>query len=275
METSTHRREATGGSRLNYSGVANDALFERFHRYEDQRAREELLGRFLPLARKLASRYMNPYEPFDDLVQVATVGLLGAIDRFDPERGASFPSFAIPTILGELKRYFRSTGWSAHVPRGAQELALRVDRAVRQLEGRLGRAPTVNELEDHLSLPTEDVLTGLEAGNAHYSVSLDAPAAAHGSEADPEPLASSLGSDDDRIGLVETRLSLSAAMKRLPYPEREALGLRLSKDLKQTEIAARLGCSQMQVSRLLRRAAATVHELTEPPVQRNGRTASS
>ncbi len=205
---------------------------------------------------------MNPYEPFEDLLQVASIGLLGAIDRFDPDRGAGFPSFAIPTILGELKRYFRTTGWSAHVPRGAQELALRVDRASRQIQARTGRAPRIEELEDHLGLPTEDVLTGLEAGTAHYAVSLDAPSAVPGVDSEPEPLGSSIGSEDERIGLVETRLSVAAAMRRLPYLEREALNLRLSEDLKQTEIAARLGCSQMQVSRLLRRAAATVRKLT-------------
>jgi RNA polymerase sigma-B factor len=222
-----------------------------------------LVKRFMPLARKLASRYLNPYEPFEDLLQVASVGLLGAIDRFDPARGVGFASFAIPTILGELKRYFRSTGWSAHVPRGAQELALRVDRASRQIQDRTGRVPTVGELEEHLGLPTEDVLTGLDAGTAHYAVSLDAPSGTNQPDSEPEPLAATIGCDDEAMGLVEARLSVAAAMKQLPYLERAALSLRLSSDLKQTEIAERLGCSQMQVSRLLRRASATVRELTD------------
>jgi RNA polymerase sigma-B factor len=238
-----------------------DDLFAAL-RAGDEHAREELVDRYMPLARKLASRYLNPYEPFDDLVQVASLGLLGAIDRFDPARGVSFPSYAIPTILGELKRYFRSTGWSAHVPRGAQELALRVDRASRQLQAGTGRTPTVRDLEEHMGLSTEDVLTGLDAGTAHYSVSLDAPSGSETGDSEPEPLAASLGIDDERIGLVETRLSVSAALRRLPHLEREALSLRLTQDLKQTEIAQRLGCSQMQVSRLLRRAASTVRELT-------------
>jgi RNA polymerase sigma-B factor len=250
------------------AGLDTDALFAELRARPDCGAREELVIRFTPLARKLASRYLNPYEPFEDLMQVASIGLLGAIDRFDPDRGVGFPSFAIPTILGELKRYFRSTGWSAHVPRGAQELSMRVDQASRQFQARNGRTPRVGELEEMLGLSTEDVLTGLEAGSAHYSVSLDAPVAANGPDSEPEPLASTIGSPDERIGLIETRLSVSAAMKRLPRLEREALRLRLSEDLKQTEIAERLGCSQMQVSRLLRRAASTVRQLTE--VRRTG-----
>lgn len=240
-----------------------ERLFARLQSGPDPAAREELIKRFMPLARKLAGRYLNPYEPFEDLLQVASIGLLGAIDRFDPGRGVGFPSFAIPTILGELKRYFRSTGWSVHVPRGAQELAMRVDRGSRQIQSRTGRTPSVSELEEHLGMSTEDVLAGLEAGTAHYSVSLDAPVASGAPDSEPEPLASTLGAADERIGLVETRLSVAAAMKRLPRLEREALRLRISADLKQTEIAARLGCSQMQVSRLLRRAAATVSDLTQ------------
>ena len=151
-----------------------------------------LLTRFLPLARKLASRYANPHEPLEDLVQVASLGLLGAIDRFEPTRGVRFPAFAIPTILGELKRYFRNTGWSAHVPRGAQEMALRVDRAARQITVQTGRHPRVAELAEYLEVSAEDVLTGLDAGTAHYSVSLDAPVSSPDGE-EPDTLGDSLG----------------------------------------------------------------------------------
>jgi RNA polymerase sigma-B factor len=261
---------AAGSARSARSGEASqetDTLFRRLRDDNDLRAREELVRRFLPLARKLAARYSNPYEPFEDLLQVASIGLLGAIDRFDASRGVAFPSFAIPTILGELKRYFRSTGWSAHVPRRAQELALQIDRASRQLSSRAGRAPTVPELAQYLELSTEDVLLGLDAGRAHYAVSLDAPAINANDDSEPETLGSSIGSDDDRFGLVETRTSIAAALRRLPYIEREALRLRLNDDLKQTEIADHLGCSQMQVSRLLRRAAARVREMTEPELE--------
>ncbi len=242
----------------------NDELMARCHDDADAEAREELFTRFLPLARKLASRYSNPHEPIEDLVQVASVGLLGAIDRFDPERGVRFPAFAIPTILGELKRYFRNTGWSAHVPRGAQELALRVDSAIRHIEARSGHHPSVTELGEYLELPYEDVLVGLDAGTAHYSVSLDAPLSLGDDEEQPDTLGDSLGDLDESYGLVEASMSLSSALGRLPHLERQALTLRLEHDLKQTEIARELGCSQMQVSRLLRRAATRLRAMTDP-----------
>jgi len=238
-------------------------LVARWREDMDEQARDELFQRFLPLARRLASRYTNPHEPMEDLAQVASVGLLGAIDRFDPDRGVRFPAFAIPTILGELKRYFRNTGWSAHVPRGAQEMALRVDRAVREITARTGRHPSVGEISEYLELSPEDVLTGLDAGTAHYSVSLDAPVSAADPD-EPDTLGDNLGHVDERYGLVETTISLSASVSRLPYLERKALSLRLEQGMKQTEIARELGCSQMQVSRLLRRAAAKLRDMTDP-----------
>ncbi len=243
-------------------GTDSAVLFRRLRETGDPRAREELVGRFLPLARKLAARYMNPHEPFDDLLQVASIGLLGAIDRFDPERGVDFKSFAVPTILGELKRYFRGTGWSVHVPRRAQELALKVDRGVREMSA-TGETPSVEELACYLELTTDEVVTGFDAGLAHYSVSLDAPAVGSAGDAEPEPLVNGLGSEDEGFGLMESTVSLNAALEQLPQLEAEALNLRLNRDLKQTEIAELLGCSQMQVSRLLRRAAARVRELME------------
>jgi RNA polymerase sigma-B factor len=243
---------------------ATEELMARWCDHSDQSAREELFRRFLPLARKLASRYSNPHEPLEDLVQVASVGLLGAIDRFDPDRGVRFPAFAVPTILGELKRYFRKTGWSAHVPRGAQELSLRVAAAIRQIEARSGHQPRVAELAEYLELPPEDVLRGLDAATAHYSVSLDGPLSAGEDEEQLDTLGDSLGGVDESYGLVETRMTLSVALGRLPHLERQALTLRLERDMKQTEIARELGCSQMQVSRLLRRAASRLHELTDP-----------
>ncbi len=238
-------------------------LFQRFHESGDPQAREELVRRFLPLARKLAGRYTNPCEPFEDLVQVASVGLLGAIDRFDPGRGVEFQSFAVPTILGELKRYFRGTGWSAHVPRRAQEFALKVDKAVREISARTGEAPGVTDLAHYLELSTEDVLTGLDASQAHFSLSLDAPSRQSDGRSEADSFLDGLGREDQGFGLVETMVSLGAALEQLPPIECEALTLRLTGDLKQIEIAERLGCSQMQVSRLLRRAAAHVRELME------------
>jgi RNA polymerase sigma-B factor len=245
------------------SAVDTNELARRWQTLGDEQAREELCERFLPLTRRLAGRYRSAHEPLEDLVQVAAVGLLSAIDRFDPARGSSFPGFAIPTILGELKRYFRSTGWTAHVPRGAQELALRVDRASQELSAQTGHSPRVTELSAYLELDIEEVLAGLDAQAAHYAVALDAPAP--GTEPDDPPsLRDTLGNDDERLGLVETKLSLAAAIPRLPYLERQALTLRIEGNLKQGEIGQQLGCSQMQVSRLLRRAVARLQELMEP-----------
>jgi len=221
-------------------------------------ARDELLRRHLPLARKLAARYQNPHEPFEDLAQVANLGLLNAVDRYDPERGVPFGAYATPTILGELKRHFRNTGWAAHVPRAAQELAQRVQRAVGELTERNGRSPEVAELAVYLELDVERVLEGLESAQAHYSDSLDAPI----SDGVPEAvtLGETLGGVDDGYALFETATSLGGAIRQLPYLERTALTLRMQGDLKQSEIARAMGCSQMQVSRLLRRAAERLHD---------------
>jgi len=229
----------------------------------DSQTREQLFEQFAPMARRLAGRYHSPHEPLEDLVQVAYVGLLGAIDRFDPERGIQFRSFAIPTIIGELKRHFRNTGWAAHVPRGAQELALRVDRAAHEIRDRTGRTPGPAELARYMDIALEDVLIGLDAGTAHFSTSLDAPPASSGAE-EPQALGEMFGTDDDGYGLVEAKLTLEATIPRLPHLERVALSLRMHHGLKQTEIAERMGCSQMQVSRLLRSAAAHARELTDP-----------
>jgi RNA polymerase sigma-B factor len=237
----------------------------RWTRHADRGAREELFERFRPLARRLAGRYAGPNEPSEDLAQVAYVGLFGAVDRFDPGRGVHFSSFAIPTILGELKRYFRNNGWSVHVPRGAQEMALRVDRADRKLSADTGRVPRIDEVARYLEVSVADVIAGLDARSAHYSVSLDSPASS-GDAGEAQSLGDGLGARDEGYELVDAKLSLATAISRLPHLERCALTLRLGEDLKQTEIAERMGCSQMQVSRLLRRAQARLHELTDPVV---------
>jgi RNA polymerase sigma-B factor len=231
--------------------VPTDALWRI--RNEQPAVREELVRRHLPLARRLAARYHNPHEPLEDLVQVANVGLLNALDRYDPERGVPFGAYATPTILGELKRHFRNTGWAVHVPRAAQELAQRVQRAVGELTEQHGRSPEVAELAQFLELDVEEVLEGLESAQAHYSDSLDAPIA----DGVPEPttLGETLGTLDDGYALFETASSLSGGIRQLPYLERTALTLRMQGDVKQSEIARAMGCSQMQVSRLLRRAA--------------------
>jgi RNA polymerase sigma-B factor len=240
-----------------------DVLLARWRDTGDRGARDELVDRFMVLARRLASRYRGPNEPFDDLVQVASVGLLASIDRFDPGRGVTFQTFAVPTILGELKRHFRATGWSVHVPRGAQDMALRVDRACQEITARSGRQPRVEELAEYLEVSAEEVMAGLDAGTAHYAESLDAPVAS--TEADePRTLMDTVGHTDDGYAVAEMTASLAAAMKGLRARERQALSLRLERDISQTEIAAELGCSQIHVSRLLRRAAAHVMEMIDP-----------
>jgi RNA polymerase sigma-B factor len=238
-----------------------NALIAAWQQDADEDARDAVFDQFFPLARRLARRYRTPHEPFEDLVQVASVGLLGAIDRFDPRRGINFGSFAIPTVLGELKKYFRSTGWAVHVPRGQQEIALRIEKAVREIVARSGLYPGVRELAEYLEVSTEEIVAGLDAGAAHYAMSLDAPLTAAEPD-DPDCLIDTVGRDDDGYALTEATMSLVSAIARLPYCERRALALRLERDLKQTEIAAELGCSQMQVSRLLRRAAVRLCEMT-------------
>ena len=236
--------------------VPTDALWRI--RNDQPAVREELVRRHLPLARRLAARYHNPHEPLEDLIQVANVGLLNALERYDPERGVPFGAYATPTILGELKRHFRNTGWAAHVPRAAQELAQRVQRAVGELTEQHGRSPEVADLAQFLELDVEEVLEGLESAQAHYSDSLDAPIA----DGVPEPttLGDTLGTVDDGYALFETASSLSGGIRQLPYLERTALTLRMQGDLKQSEIARTMGCSQMQVSRLLRRAGDRLRE---------------
>jgi RNA polymerase sigma-B factor len=228
-------------------------------RDQDPAAREELIRRNLPLARALAARYLNPNEPFDDLLQVASLGLVKAVDRFDPAFERPFSAFATPTILGELRRHFRDSGWSVHVPRGAQELALRVQRAAGELTDRHGRSPLVHELAVYLELSVEEVLNGLDTAHAHYTQSLDAPAGPT-DEPEADTLLDQTGLEDPGYSLVDTSTSLAEGIRRLPDNQRDALVLRLDRDLTQSQIADRMGCSQMQVSRLLGRAARTLKQ---------------
>jgi RNA polymerase sigma-B factor len=237
----------------------SDELFVRWQVDGDRRAREELVARYLPLARKLARRYQGAREPFDDLLQVASLGLVKAVDRFDYNRGTAFSSFAVPTILGELKRYFRDLGWSVHVPRGAQERALKVEEAQRKLTAQGGRPPTVSQLAEYMELSIDDVIDSLEAAAAHHSVSLDTPREDHDGEAGT--LADLFGKDDSRFESVDAGATIGAAAKHLPERERQVLALRFLEDRTQTEIAEIVGVSQMQVSRILRRSVARLTEL--------------
>ena len=215
----------------------------------------------MPLTRKLARRYTGAREPFEDLFQVASYGLLMALDRFDPDRGIAFSSFAVPTIVGELKRYFRDLGWSARVPRGAQELALKVQRAKEKLATKTGRSPTVHELSQYMELSIEEVLEGLEAAAAHHSTSLEAPR--DGGDGEAGTLAESFGVEDAGFELVEDRAAVAAAMHLLSDRERHVVMLRFFADRTQTEIAEEIGVTQMQISRILRRAIARLSGLMQ------------
>jgi RNA polymerase sigma-B factor len=242
-------------------------LISRWRRHGDIRAREEVIVRFLPLARRLARRYVVLQSDREDLYQVATLGLLQAIDRFEPEREVAFESFAIPTILGVLKRHFRDSGWAAHVPRRAQELALSVEDAAEHLRASFSHSPRVEQIAQYLELSTEEVLTGLNAATAQFACSLEVPVGLH-VDAPGLTLGEMLGSEDSSYAVAELILSLAQCIASLPARQRQALEFRMREDLFQSEIAERMGCSQMQVSRLLRQAATGIRAMMEPSLGR-------
>jgi RNA polymerase sigma-B factor len=233
-------------------------LLHEFARTRDQRLKEHLVERFLPLARSLASRYRGGGVPMEDLVQIASVGLLNAITRFDPERGFSFTSFAVPTILGELRRHFRDRGWSVHLDRGLKERHATVEGAIAELSKRLGRSPLVREIAERVELSEEDVLEALDAGNAHHALSIDG--APGGDDEDRPPIVESLGDSDPGYEAIEYREAIAPILDELSQRDRVIVHLRFVEDRTQTEIADEVGVSQMQVSRILR---ATLERLRE------------
>jgi RNA polymerase sigma-B factor len=241
-------RPATQGARRAHE----EALLERYHRTGDLASRRELVERFIPFARELALRYAYTEEPVDDLVQVACMGLLKAIDRFEPGRGAKFTSYAAPTILGELKRHFRDKGWALHVPRDLQERALAISRATEGLTKRLGRSPRVSEIAATLGCSPERVLEAMEAASSYEATSLDAPVGRDDEEG--AALVDLLGGEDDAFELVEGREAIARTWRALPQLEQRVVELRFVGNLTQREIGERIGYSQMHVSRLLRRA---------------------
>jgi len=262
----TRDSDSPGGpepEKYKFSGAKRNGeerrLFEAYLERGDLAARERLVQRFLPLARQLARRYGSAGEPLDDLIQVASVGLVKAIDRYELDRGTAFSSFAVPTILGEIKRHFRDAGWTVRVPRAIQERRIKVNRAIPALTGKLGRSPTPGEIAEHIGETSEDVLEALEAAVAYEPVSLDT---APGAEEDDETWAQSVGSEDPGYELVEYGATLAPAMRALPERERLILHLRFVEDMTQSEIADRIGISQMHVSRLIRKALEAMREET-------------
>ena len=221
------------------------------------RLRDELVEQHLPLVEYLARRFRNRGEPLDDLVQVATIGLIKSVDRFDLERGVEFSTYATPTIVGEIKRHFRDKGWAIRVPRRLQELKLSLTKATSELSQKNGRSPTVAELAAHLGLSEEEILEGLESANAYSAVSLDAP---DGGDDDSPSVSDSLGITDDALEGVEYRESLKPLLEKLPAREKKILLLRFFGGMTQSQIAGELGISQMHVSRLLARTLTQLRE---------------
>jgi RNA polymerase sigma-B factor len=227
------------------------ARFREYRRNRSRALRNELIEEHRGFAEYLARRFTDRGEPLDDLRQVALVGLLKAVERFEPERGLSFTTFAGPTILGELKRHFRDRTWSVRVPRRLQELSLRVERGRVDLGQQWGRAPTPAEIGRHVGVSEEQVLEGMEASGLYRAGSLDAPAP---SDRDESTGGERVGADDEELAHVEDRALVRAIIASLPARERHIVYLRFFEGLTQVEIAERVGVSQMHVSRLLSRS---------------------
>jgi RNA polymerase sigma-B factor len=215
-----------------------------------RRLRDRTIAAWLPLARHLAQRYAGRGEPLDDLVQVATMGLIKAVDRFEADRGVDFAGFAIPTVAGEIKRHFRDRTWSIRVPRRLQELRLSISAANQALTGSLGRAPTVADIAAHLGVTEEEVIEGLEGARAYSATSLSAPVSSDSGR----ELGDTLGGEDPGFALSELRVALGPAMAALDERERRILTMRFYGNLTQSQIAEQVGLSQMHISRLIGRA---------------------
>ncbi|MET9562665.1 RNA polymerase sigma factor SigF [Streptomyces tauricus] len=218
--------------------------------------RNQLVRMHLPLVEHLARRFRNRGEPLDDLTQVATIGLIKSVDRFDPERGVEFSTYATPTVVGEIKRHFRDKGWAVRVPRRLQELRLALTTATAELSQQHGRSPTVHELAEKLGISEEEVLEGLESANAYSTLSLDVP----DTDDESPAVADTLGSEDEALEGVEYRESLKPLLEDLPPREKRILLLRFFANMTQSQIAQEVGISQMHVSRLLARTLAQLRE---------------
>lgn len=235
----------------------DERLFLELRETGDPRCRETLIRRYLPLARHTARRFQRHQDALDDLFQVASYALVKAVDGFDPTRGLAFSSYAVPSITGELKRHLRDTGWGLRVPRGLQERALAVERSIADLTAELGRSPTLAEIADATGTSSEEVVEAAEASANFVLESLDASA---GPDEDARTRLDTLGGVDPRYELIEELETLAPALREVPARERQILSWRFADELTQSEIADRLGISQMQVSRLLRR---TLDELSQ------------
>lgn len=237
-------------------------LFRRYKEDGDMEAREQLVMSHLNLVRFLANKFKNRGEPLDDLVQVGYLGLLKAIDRFDPDRGLEFTTYATPTILGEIKRHFRDKGWSVRIPRRLQELSAKVNQATDTLTTQFQRSPTIQEIADYLDASVDEVLEAMESSSAYSSVPLEGTGS---SENDDAPsVIDRYGSEDNELAFTDDRLVIEEALKGFSPREREVIELRFLKGMTQIEIAEQLGISQVQVSRLLRRTLKKIQDKIDP-----------
>ncbi len=231
-----------------------DALLLAYHRDGDREARDRALVELMPLVRALASRYAGRGEPLEDLVQAGSIGLIKAVDRFDVDRGVDFSSYAVPTIVGEIRRHFRDKAWAMHVPRRLKELSLRLSRVLDELTTELGRSPTVAELAEAAGVEEEEAIDALDSTNAYTTRSLHAPF----EDGADDSLSEKLGTDETGYAEVEDGALVQAGLDALDERERQIVELRFFKEMTQSQIAAEIGISQMHVSRLLRRALATM-----------------
>ena len=244
-------------------------LLRQYAKNRDPAIQEEIVRRFLPFARSLALRYRGGTEQIEDLVQVANLGLVQAIDRFDPDRGAAFKSFAAPTILGELKRHFRDRVWNLRLPRGLQERILKLEGVTSELTAELERSPTVSELAKALEVDEIEVLEAFEALQTRRTLSFDQPVAVVGTP-DEGTVGDQVGRDDPRFEGVEDRAAVEASLPGLTEREVLALRLRFVEEMTQSQIAERLGCSQVHVSRILRGALQRLRENADPEAEASG-----
>jgi RNA polymerase sigma-B factor len=240
--------------------LSTDELMRRYRAAEDPALLEEIVRRFEPLARSVARRYHSRGEPLEDLTQVAMVGLLKAIARFEPDRGFAFTSYATPTMLGELKRYFRDSAWAVHVPRGIKERALEVATVTDQLSSKLGRSPSLTEVAEAMGSTEEQTLDAIEAYHARHAAPLEA--GSDDEETGVPSLAAVLGAEDVRLEQAEYMTMIAKGVETLSDSDRLILYLRFGRDMTQSEIAARIGTSQMQVSRLLRAAIEKIRKVS-------------
>ena len=237
-------------------------LFRRFKEEGDMDAREKLVMSHLNLVRFIANKFKNRGEPIDDLVQVGYLGLLKAIDRFDPSRGLEFTTFATPTIMGEIKRHFRDKGWSVRVPRRLQELSAKVNQATDTLTSQLQRSPTIAEIADYLDATVDEVLEAMESSSAYSSVSLEAPSGAD--DDDTPSVIDRSATEDSDLAFTDDRIIIEEALASFSPRERDVIEMRFLKGMTQIEIAEKLGISQVQVSRLLRRTLKKIQDKIDP-----------